>query len=73
MDIMATCSTAQVAETLGISKKTLLRWLYAGKLAEPKHQKNGGQDVRLWSKNDIERAKRYKAENFRKGRGRKRG
>jgi excisionase family DNA binding protein len=71
MDIMATVSTAEVARTLGISKKTLLRWLYAGKLPEPEHQKDGGQDVRLWRKPDIARARRYKEDNFRKGRGRK--
>jgi excisionase family DNA binding protein len=72
MDIMTVSSTAEVARTLGISKKTLLRWLYAGKLAEPKHQKSGGQDVRLWGEQDVARARRYKEENFRKGRGRKR-
>lgn len=72
MDIMAIYSTAEVARTLDISKKTLLRWLYAGKLTEPKHQKNGGQDVRLWTERDVAKARKYKDENFRKRRGRKR-
>jgi hypothetical protein len=71
MDIMAEYSTGAVARMLGICKKTLLRWLYAGKLAEPRHQKEGGQDVRLWVEQDIARARKYKRENFRKGRGRK--
>jgi len=56
---------------VGVDKSTLLRWLYSGKLAEPKHRTNGGQDVRLWSERDVERVRKFKESNFRKGRGRK--
>jgi excisionase family DNA binding protein len=68
---MATYSTSEVARKLGINKMTLLKWLWAGKLSEPRHRANGGQDVRLWNERDLERARKYKEANFRKGRGRK--
>ena len=68
---MQAYSTARVAQIIGVSKKTLLRWLWAGKIREPRHRTNGGQDVRLWGPKDVERVRRYKELNYRKGRGRK--
>jgi excisionase family DNA binding protein len=68
---MKTYSTVQVARMIGVSKMTLLRWLWAGKIPEPRHRTNGGQDVRLWGPKDVERVRRYKELNYRKGRGRK--
>ena len=59
-------STAQVARAIGVDKSTLLRWLYAGKLAEPKTQTFGGVESRVWSQADLERAKRFREENYRK-------
>ena len=56
---------------IGVSKMTVLRWLWAGKIPEPRRRANGGQDVRLWSDRDVERARRYKELNYRNGRGRK--
>jgi hypothetical protein len=50
---------------------TLLKWLWAGKIPEPKHNVIGGQDVRVWRERDLRRAQQYKEANFRKGRGRK--
>jgi predicted site-specific integrase-resolvase len=64
-------STIQVARLAGISKNTLLSWLHAGKIPEPKRQNNGGQDVRLWSDHDVAGVSKYKEANYRKGRGRK--
>jgi site-specific DNA-methyltransferase (cytosine-N4-specific) len=64
-------STAQVARMVGVNKQTLLRWLWAGKIPEPKQHSNGGQKVRLWTERDVERARKYKEANYRKGRGRK--
>jgi predicted site-specific integrase-resolvase len=69
MDTVRTYSTAQVANRIQVAKKTLLRWLYSGKLAEPKRRKNGGQDIRIWSERDLERARRFKEQNFGKGKG----
>lgn len=68
---MKLLSTANVAELIGVSKKTLLRWVWGRKVPEPKHSKVGGLDVRLWSERDVTRAREYKEANFRKGRGRK--
>jgi predicted site-specific integrase-resolvase len=68
---MQSYSTVQVAKTVGVDKKTLLRWLWAGKISEPKHYTNGGQDVRIWTERDLQRVRRFKEANYRKGRGRK--
>jgi predicted site-specific integrase-resolvase len=68
---MASYSTAQVARQVGVDKKTLLRWLYCGKLAEPKTIKTPGATIRVWSEADLQRAARYKEQNYCKGRGRK--
>jgi predicted DNA-binding transcriptional regulator AlpA len=45
--------TAEVARLAGISKRTLLRWLYDGKLPEPKRLQIGGVDARVWSEKDL--------------------
>lgn len=55
-------STAQAAKLVGISKNTLLRWLYEGSLREPKRRMGvGGSDWRVWSEADVERARTVKA------------
>ncbi len=54
-------STAQAAKTIGVSKNTLLQWLYAGRLEEPKRSIVGGVEWRVWSNSDIERARKVKA------------
>jgi len=64
-------ATAEVARLVGVSKMTLLRWLWTGKIKEPKRQTIGGQDVRLWNDRDLERARKYREANYCKGRGRK--
>lgn len=55
-------TTAQVAEELGISERTLLRWLYAGEIAEPRRVGT----IRLWTKAEVRIVKAYKEANFRK-------
>lgn len=64
-------STATVAAEVGVSKLTLTRWLKTGKIKEPRRVKQGGIELRLWTPRDVERVKKYKQENYRKGRGRK--
>ena len=64
-------TTKEVAKTIGVSYLTLLRWLYAKKLAEPERMMYNGQNLRLWTKADIERARRYKKEGLRERRSRK--
>jgi len=65
--------TAQVARMVGIHKVTLKRWLLAGKVREPRRISNGGIQARIWTDRDVERVRKYKAANYRKGRGRKKG
>ncbi len=62
--------TKQVAEMIGIHRITLQRWLLDGKIKEPKRGNVGGMDVRLWTARDVQRARKYKEEFYRKGRGR---
>ena len=68
---MPTLSTVQVARKIGVSKLTLIRWLLDGKVKEPRRVKQVGQEIRIWSDRDVERVRKYKQENYRKGRGRK--
>jgi len=57
---------------IGVHKNTLKRWLRDGKVSEPRNVGNGGGiKLRLWTDRDVERARKYKAANYRKGRGRK--
>lgn len=64
-DMSQMLTTAQVADAIKVSKKTLLRWLWSGKLEEPK-QTVGTLESRLWTKADLDRAKRYREQNYRK-------
>ena len=59
-------STAEVAKAIEVSKKTLLRWLYAGKLAEPKSEVFAGVSSRIWTAADLARAKQFKEQKYRK-------
>jgi len=68
---MPNYSTAQVAEKLAVHKATLIRWLLDGKVKEPRRVKQVGQEIRVWNEGDVERVRKYKQENYRKGRGRK--
>ena len=56
---------------VGISKNTLLNWLYGGKIPEPRRRVEAGLEVRLWNDRDVIRVKKYKEQNYCKGRGRK--
>jgi hypothetical protein len=68
---MKTHSTVQVARMLGVHKVTLQRWLLDGKVAEPRKVRIGMIESRIWTDGDVERVRKYKQENYRKGRGRK--
>ncbi len=70
---MKTYSTAKVVRILGIGTETIYRWMHEGKIPTPPLQSLAGMTVRLWSENDLEAAKKYKAEHYwGKGGGRKR-
>ena len=68
---MRTYSTGQVAKIVGINRVTLQRWLLDGKIREPRRIYNGGIDARIWTDRDVERVRKYKAANYRRGRGRR--
>lgn len=57
-------STQEAADVLGIAKRTLLRWIYAGKIPEVRRERVGGIEVRLWNAADVKRAQRFKEQNF---------
>jgi hypothetical protein len=61
---MATYSTAQVAEILGIGTDTLHRWMKQKEVATPELQLIGGVKVRLWSDAQLNAAREYKAEHY---------
>ena len=65
-------TTHEAAKAIRVSYLTLLRWLYAKKITEPERMIYGGQSLRLWTKADIERARKYKADSLRSRRSRKR-
>ena len=50
-------STRQVADKVGVSKETLLRWLRAGKVPEPDRDRNGW---RIFSDPEVEEILRFK-------------
>ena len=68
---MTPLSTEQVAKQIGISRVTLERWLASGKLRRPASIKFGRNEFRNWTAADVERVRKYKEQNYRKGRGRK--
>lgn len=68
---MTPLSTEGVAKQVGINRVTLERWLSSGKLPPPKSIFYGRNEFRNWTPEDVERVKKYKQENYRKGRGRK--
>jgi len=68
---MAPLSTAEVAARVGVHRATLEEWLSAGKVKQPKRIQIGGKSYRLWTESDIERVKSFKANSYRKGRGRR--
>jgi excisionase family DNA binding protein len=68
---MKTLSTPEVAQLVGVHEVTLERWLATRKIASPKQLRTGRRTVRLWTNQDAERIKKFKQENYRKGRGRK--
>lgn len=62
----ATFSTVEVAREIGVSKNTVLRWLASGKLKEPKRETFGGVASRVWTAADLERARAFREEHYRK-------
>lgn len=53
-------STAQAAKQIGVTTRTLFRWLDSGLLREPRRIAMPGHAWRLWSAGDIARARKVK-------------
>jgi hypothetical protein len=70
---MATYSTREAAKQLGIHFITLHRYILDKKVPAPKVQVAGGVKFRVWSKSDIDRARKIlpKIANGRKTRHKK--
>ena len=64
-----TLSTSQFVRRLKIGRATLHRWIADGKISPPRKRKVGGVTVRLWTKQDVERVRRYKMKFYGKGKG----
>ena len=64
-------STKEVAKKVGIGRGTLERWLSSDKLRAPRAAQVGQGRFRQWTDADVERVRKYKQRNYRKGRGRK--
>jgi predicted site-specific integrase-resolvase len=71
ISVNKTYSTKEAARKIEIHWVTLHRWMAAGKV-RPSHQigLNGGKHWR-WTDRDIQKARKYKANHYREGRGRK--
>ena len=68
---MSRYTTKEVALAIGVGYQTLLHLLYAGKLAEPERMILGGATIRLWTKNDMKRARQYEVKGDHSRRSRK--
>ena len=55
-----TYSTQEVADIVGVHKKTILYWLKIGKINEPIREKN---NHRAWTKQDIAELQKLKLES----------
>jgi predicted site-specific integrase-resolvase len=65
---MATHSTVEVAQIVGVSWDTLSRWIREKRFPVPAVKLVGRIRVRLWTEADIDIARQYKKEHYR-GRG----
>jgi len=68
---MENISTLDVARQVGISRATLERWIANGNIPAPKMIRFGRDEFRNWTPKDVQGVRKYKQQNYRKGRGRK--
>jgi hypothetical protein len=59
-----TASTGQVARALCVSKSTLIRWVKLGFLPEPELVLAGSVRLRIWRKEDYERALNHRQQYY---------
>jgi predicted DNA-binding transcriptional regulator AlpA len=68
---MKAYSTLEVARLVGVTSATLHRWIRQKRVPAPPLETLGGMRIRMWGRADVEKVKAYKADRYRKGRGRK--
>lgn len=61
---MPTYSTVEVAELVGISWDTLSRWIREKRFPVPPVKSLGRIQVRVWTEDDVEKVRKYKAEHY---------
>lgn len=54
-------TTSQAAKAISVNKMTLLRWLWAGVIPEPRVVMLGGVKYRLFTQGDVMKALEYKS------------
>jgi predicted site-specific integrase-resolvase len=59
-------STLQVAKLISVTSDTLHRWIRECRIEAPPIQSLGGMKVRLWSQEEVDKVRKYKAEKYRK-------
>jgi DNA-binding transcriptional MerR regulator len=59
-----TYSTVEVARMLDVTSDTLHRWIREKKVPAPEAQSLGPFRVRLWTIEDVEIVRKYKAEHY---------
>jgi excisionase family DNA binding protein len=55
-----TYTTGEAASEIGVSRQTLQSWIAGGKVPVPKAIEMGHVTVRLWTKADIEKARKFR-------------
>jgi excisionase family DNA binding protein len=53
-------STRVAAKQIGVSRQTLQAWIAAGKIAAPELIGIANAGIRLWTKADVEKARKFK-------------
>ena len=62
--VMKAYSTIQVARLLNIASGTFHRWIRERRIEAPPPEVLGGMKVRLWTEEDVEKVRKYKAEHY---------
>ena len=61
---MSTYSTVEVAELVGVSWDTLSRWIREKRFPVPPVKSLGRIRVRVWTEDDVEKVRKYKADHY---------
>jgi excisionase family DNA binding protein len=55
-----TYTTGEAADQIGVSRQTLHFWIGSGKIRAPKPIEHGETAIRLWTKEDIDKVRKFK-------------